>query len=130
MNILTSLQAIDVQLLTLIRETFVLHISWFSTLILLVSDSEPILFALFLIVLWMYGWNERDNGPKHVALDLFWHVMGAFTLYWIINHLLPIRPRPEAFTNLPPLISHFPDNSFPSGHAMFWGASWWALHKL
>jgi membrane-associated phospholipid phosphatase len=56
--------------------------------------------------------------------------MGAFIIYWFINQLLPIRPRPEAFTNLPPLIAHFPDNSFPSGHAMFFGASWWALHKL
>lgn len=56
--------------------------------------------------------------------------MGAFTVYWIINNLLPIRPRPETVTDLPPLISHLPDNSFPSGHAMFWGASWWALHVL
>ena len=119
MNIFASLQALDVQLLDIVRNTLVINSSWFSTFILLISDSEPILFALFLVVLWMYGRYEGDKGPKHVALDLFWHVMGAFTIYWIINQLLPIRPRPEAFTSLPPLIAHFPDNSFPSGHAMF-----------
>lgn len=119
MNIFSSLQSLDVQLLDIIRNALTIHSEWFSTFIFLISDSEPIIFAVFLIILWLYGWYERDNGPKHVALDLFWHVMCAFTIYWIINQLLPIRPRPEAFTNLPPLIAHFPDNSFPSGHAMF-----------
>ncbi len=44
--------------------------------------------------------------------------------------MLPIRPRPETMSSIPPLVNHLPDNSFPSGHAMFWGASWWALHTL
>ncbi len=56
--------------------------------------------------------------------------MGAFAIYWVINQLLPVRPRPEMVSSIPPLIDHLPDNSFPSGHAMFWGASWWALHVL
>jgi len=34
-----------------------------------------------------------------------------------------MRPRPESITSLPPLINHLPDNSFPSGHAIFAGAS-------
>ncbi len=51
-------------------------------------------------------------------------------IYWIINQILPVRPRPEMVSSLPPLISHIPDNSFPSGHALFWGASWWTLHSL
>lgn len=34
-----------------------------------------------------------------------------------------MRPRPETITDLPPLINHLPDNSFPSGHAIFAGAS-------
>lgn len=99
-------------------------------LILALSDMEPIFFGLFLIGLWFYGISLKHDGPKHVALDLFWHVMGAFIIYWIINHLFPARPRPENFTNIPPLIDHLPDNSFPSGHAIYWGASWWAIHTL
>lgn len=119
MNTLTALQSLDVQLLDIVRNSLILHTSWFSSFILVISDIEPLFFALFLVALWMYGRHEHQNGPKHIALDLFWHVMGAFIIYWIINQLLPIRPRPETFTSLPPLITHFPDNSFPSGHAMF-----------
>jgi membrane-associated phospholipid phosphatase len=51
-------------------------------------------------------------------------------VYWIINQWLPLRPRPESISSIPALISHIPDNSFPSGHALFWWASWWALHTL
>lgn len=130
MSLLSSLQALDVQALESVRHALTLHTPWFQTLILTLSDSEPILFALFLIGLWLFGRFHHDDGVKYVALDLFWHVMAAFAIYWIINHLLPMRPRPELFTELPPLLNHLPDNSFPSGHALFWGASWWALHKL
>lgn len=127
---LATLQALDISALEFIRTLFSSDSLWFQRGILFFSDLEPILFGLFLIALWLYGISVRNNGPKHVALDLFWHVMGAFALYWIINHLLPLRPRPETVSSLPPLIDHLPDNSFPSGHAMFWGASWWALHLL
>jgi membrane-associated phospholipid phosphatase len=34
-----------------------------------------------------------------------------------------MRPRPETLTAIKPLIDHLPDNSFPSGHAIFAGAS-------
>lgn len=70
--------------------------------------------------LWLYGVSHKDDGPKHVALDLFWHVLASFALYWVINQTLPMRPRPESISSIPPLISHLPDNSFPSGHALFW----------
>ncbi len=75
MEILSSLQKLDVALLELIRHGVLAHAGWLENCIWLVSDSEPILFALFLIVLWLYGWQESKNGPKHVSLDLFWHVM-------------------------------------------------------
>lgn len=127
---LATLQALDISALEFIRTTFSFDSVWFQRGILFFSDLEPIAFWLFLLGFWFYGISSKSTGPKHVALDLFWHVMGAFTVYWIINNLLPIRPRPETVTDLPPLISHLPDNSFPSGHAMFWGASWWALHVL
>lgn len=130
LSMLASLQTFDAHLLEIIRQALVIHAPWFETLILIFADSEPIIFSVFLLGLWFYGISLKNNGPKHVALDLFWHVFAAFFIYWIVNHLLPIRPRPESFSSLPPLIDHLPDNSFPSGHAMFWGASWWALHIL
>lgn len=127
---LSALQTLDAQWLEWIRSAFVVESGWFQTLIILLADSEPILFGIFLVCLWLYGVAERNDGPKQVALDLFWHVLGAFALYWILNQTLPARVRPETLTNLPVLISHLPDNSFPSGHALFWGASWWTLHVL
>lgn len=127
---LASLQTLDTSALEFVRTLFSFDSLWFQRGVLFFSDLEPILFWIFLLGLWFYGISVKNNGPKHVALDLFWHVMGAFAIYWIINHLLPIRPRPESVSSLPPLIDHLPDNSFPSGHAMFWGASWWALHTL
>ncbi len=117
---LDTLQTFDVQLLEIMRNSLVIDTEWFRWVVLLIADSEPILFSLFLIGLWLYGISVRNNGPKHVALDLFWHVFVAFAVYWIINQMLPVRPRPEAFSSLPPLLDHLPDNSFPSGHAMFW----------
>lgn len=114
MDFLLYLEQIDIQLLSQIREFALNHIPYISSIVTVFADLEPILFALLLIGLWLYGIAEKNNGPKHVALDLFWHVMGAFIFYWIINHLLPARPRPELMLDLPPLISHLPDNSFPS----------------
>lgn len=120
MNFLSYLEAIDIQLLGQIREFAAQHVPYISLIVRVFADLEPILFGLFLIGLWLYGISEKNNGPKHVSLDLFWHVMGAFVIYWILNNLLPARPRPELMLDLPPLINHLPDNSFPSGHAMFW----------
>lgn len=108
----------------------ILPFEWTHPLITLFADLEPILFWILLVILWLYGVTLKNDGPKHVALDLFWHVLAAFVIYWLINQSLPLRPRPETMSSLPPLISHLPDNSFPSGHALFWWASWWALHKL
>lgn len=130
MNILHTLQLWDASLLEIVRSHLILHTTWFPTLIFSVSDSEPIAFALLLVGLWLYAVSIKKNTTKYIALDLFTHVMLVFIVYWIINHLLPIRPRPETVSSFPPLIDHLPDNSFPSGHALFFGASWWALASL
>ena len=126
---LTFLQNIDAQLLDMLRSTIV-PFAWTHPIIIFFSDLEPIVFGLFLLWLWLFGVYHKDSGPKQVALDLFWHVIAAFLIYAIINQLLPMRPRPETIGSLVPLVSHLPDNSFPSGHALFWGASWWALYAL
>lgn len=130
MTLSQNLIHLDIQCLEWVRTTFIIDTPWFGTLITLLADSEPLLFSLFLVGLWTYGTAKKQKGIKHVALDLFWHVLIAFGIYWIINQLLPLRPRPETVSSLPALISHLPDNSFPSGHAMYFGASWWALRQL
>ena len=129
MDLLLFLEHIDIQMLWWIREAS-LMIPFMGLIVRVFADLQPLLFAIFLIALWCYGISLDHDGPRHVALDLFWHVMGAFVLYWCINQLLPLRPRPELILDLPPLINHLPDNSFPSGHAMFWWASWWATKHL
>lgn len=113
------------------------NIQWFiaahTSLVWLVhifSDFEPILFWIGLVVLWIWWVYRREYGPRHVALDIFWHVLAVFLTYIFLNHFLPLRPRPETVTIYAPLIDHLPDNSFPSGHAIFWWASWWAWVRL
>ncbi len=130
MNILSSLQAWDLSLLNAIRSHLIIHTSWFPTFILGFADSEPIVFALLLVGLWLFAVAYKDATKKYIALDLFLYVMVVFAVYAVINQFLPIRPRPESLSSLPPLIDHLPDNSFPSGHAIFFGASWWALARL
>ncbi len=79
--------------------------------------------VILLIGLWLYGTFKKEVGYKIIALDIFYAIMFAFGVYWVLQFGLPIRPRPETISNIPPLINHLPDNSFPSGHAIFAGAS-------
>ena len=55
MTIVSWLEHIDIQTLEIIRSYFSFSGEWFRFIILLVADSEPLLFALFLVVLWCYG---------------------------------------------------------------------------
>lgn len=121
---------LDTEFLNWIRTTMTTENPLLRYVILFLSDLEPLLFAGFLILLWLYGLYKKHDGPKYVSLDLFWHVIAVFIIYVMINNLLPMRPRPELVSTIKPLIDHLPDNSFPSGHALFWGASWWALVRL
>lgn len=54
---------------------------------------------------------------------LLYSIGFAFFVYVVLNLGLPFRPRPESVSSIRPLIDHLPDNSFPSGHAIFAGAS-------
>lgn len=87
------------------------------------SDFEVMLVAGLLVGMWLYGVIRKEVGYKIIALDIFYSVIFAFAIYWVLQFGLPMRPRPETITDLPPLINHLPDNSFPSGHAIFAGAS-------
>lgn len=78
---------------------------------------------LLLVGLWLYGVYKKDNEPKLDALMMLYSIGLAFAFYVILNLGLPFRPRPETVATIRPLIDHLPDNSFPSGHAIFAGAS-------
>ncbi|MDD2745697.1 MAG: phosphatase PAP2 family protein [Candidatus Gracilibacteria bacterium] len=91
--------------------------------VMVLSDFEVLLTGGLLVGLWLYGVYKKEVGYKIIALDIFYAIMLAFLVYWILQFGLPMRPRPESITSLPPLINHLPDNSFPSGHAIFAGAS-------
>ncbi len=78
---------------------------------------------LVLVGLWLYGVYKKDNGPKTDALMMLYSIGLAFGVYVILNLGLPFRPRPETVATIRPLIDHLPDNSFPSGHGIFAGAS-------
>lgn len=87
------------------------------------SDFGVILVALILVALWLYWVYKKDRYPKIQSLNIFYSIALAFIFYVILNQFLPIRPRPEDFTSIKPLIDHLPDNSFPSGHGIFaWAA--------
>jgi len=51
-TMLDILNALDIAALEFIRTTFFVDTTWFRTFVLLFSDSEPILFSIFLVALW------------------------------------------------------------------------------
>lgn len=87
------------------------------------SDIEVVLVMLVLVGLWLYGVYKKDNQPKVDALMMLYSIGLAFAVYIVLNLGLPFRPRPETVSTIRPLVDHLPDNSFPSGHAIFFGAS-------
>jgi len=97
--------------------------SFFAPVVGFFADFEVLLAGALLVGLWLYGVIRKEVGYKIIALDIFYSIILAFISYWILQYGLPMRPRPETISSLPPLINHLPDNSFPSGHAIFAGAS-------
>jgi membrane-associated phospholipid phosphatase len=87
------------------------------------ADIEVMLVMLVLVGLWLYGVYKKDNQPKVDALLMLYSIGLAFFIYVVLNLGLPFRPRPDTVSIIPPLFYHLPDNSFPSGHAIFAGAS-------
>jgi len=113
----------DISLLNYLR-SFVDPTSAFqSKLVHIGSDIEIALVMLVLVGLWLYGIYKKNNQFKIEALMMLYSIGFAFLVYIILNLGLPFRPRPETVSSIRPLIDHLPDNSFPSGHGIFAGAS-------
>lgn len=113
----------DIRLLNFLR-SFVDPTSLIQTrLIHIFSDIEVGIVMAVLVGLWLYGVYRRDNRFKTEALMMLYSIGFAFLIYVVLNLGLPFRPRPETVSAIKPLIDHLPDNSFPSGHAIFAGSS-------
>lgn len=120
---LETLQQIDASALVAMRSwidptnQFVVSVVRYS------ADIEVIAMALVLVTLWLYGRVKKDNTPKEDALFMFYLIVFGFGFYLFVSMFLTHRMRPEEVTTIAPLITKLPDNSFPSGHAIFAGAS-------
>lgn len=87
------------------------------------ADIEVALVILVLVGLWLYGAYKKNDRYKIDALMMLYSIGFAFLVYIVLNLGLPFRPRPETVSSIRPLVDHLPDNSFPSGHGIFAGAS-------
>jgi len=92
-------------------------------LVKLLADFWVIFVALLLVWLWFFGVYKKKDLPKQKALWIFYSIAFSFLIYVILNLGLPLRPRPETVSAIRPLVDHLPDNSFPSWHAIFAGAT-------
>ena len=87
------------------------------------SDFHIFFMAGLLVVLWLYAVYTRQSLYKESALYVASTILFSLAIYLTVNQLFPVRPRPEAVSAITPIISHLPDNSFPSGHAIFAAAA-------
>ena len=87
------------------------------------SDFHIFFMAGLLVVLWIYAAYTRQSLYKESALYVACTILFSLAIYTAVNQLFPVRPRPEAVSAITPIISHLPDNSFPSGHAIFAAAA-------
>lgn len=120
---LESLIQLDTSLLNSLRSLIDPSSHVQVTLIRFGTDLEVALVVLLLVGLWLYGVYRKEDQFKGDALMMFYSIAFAFGIYVILNLGLPFRPRPETVSAIRPLVDHLPDNSFPSGHAIFFGAS-------
>lgn len=132
MSILDTLHSLDSAALESVRSVIDPSSPWQIRLVHVFSEIEVILVAIVLVGIWLkarFLLND-DLELKKDALAFFYAVIFAFLLYWILNFGLPARPRPETVSSIAPLINHLPDNSFPSGHGIFAGASFVAAYRI
>ena len=126
MSFSVSLQQFDVMLLNIFR-WFINQDSGIQvSLIHIFADIELIVCAFFLVFLWFYGLAQKEIFYKEQSLKIFFSIVISIVFCILLNNILPFRPRPEVMSTILPLISHIPDNSFPSMHAMFAGSSTFA----
>jgi membrane-associated phospholipid phosphatase len=129
---LDTLQTFDASALNAFRSLVNPDSAWQILAIRAFSDIEVAFTAFALVAVWLDARFRKgnDDAQKALALALFYAILFAFALYWVLNFNLPPRPRPEGVSAIRPIIDHLPDNSFPSGHGIFAGASFVAAYFL
>lgn len=115
--------SLDTRGLIATRSIIDLNSPWQVFAVRLFGDINIFTLMIVLVGLWLYGSFHQEEASKREALSIFYATALAFGIYWILDLGLPVRPRPELTNTIKPLISHIPDNSFPSGHAIYAGAS-------
>jgi undecaprenyl-diphosphatase len=122
-HFIATVSSLDANLLNLLRSWIDPDLAWLSTAIHLFADIEVAFAALFLVGLWLFAVVRSSQPLRREALLLFWSIAVSFAVYVVLNLGLPMRTRPETILAIAPVIDHLPDNSFPSGHAIFASAS-------
>lgn len=115
--------SIDTRLLIATRSIVDLNSPWQVFAVRLFADIHVFASMVIMVGLWLYGSLHHDETSKQEALSLLYVTTFAFGIYWVLDLGLPVRPRPELADTVKPLIIHIPDNSFPSGHAIYAGAA-------
>jgi undecaprenyl-diphosphatase len=98
------------------------HLIWpeYAMMIQILGELIVLWWAIFLVLLWLYGIYKKDILFKLTALRIFFLIVLVFSIYAIINLGLPQwRPGAMELSGADALIPHPTDNSFPSGHALF-----------
>jgi membrane-associated phospholipid phosphatase len=122
-RMLEFIQSLDTRLLIATRSIIDLDSPWQVFAVRLFADIDVFVSMVVMIGLWLHGSFHKEEASKREALSLLYATALAYVIYWILDLGLPVRPRPELADTVTPLIRHIPDNSFPSGHAIFAGAA-------
>ncbi len=126
-SFLSLLQSTDVSLLTTMRSLIDPTNPLTITIIKHSADILLIVLPLWLALIWLISAYYKTTESKEYALKIFYSAVLGVIFCLLLNALLPMRSRPELASAITPLISHIPDNSFPSMHATFTGATLWAI---
>jgi membrane-associated phospholipid phosphatase len=109
----------DVFFLNSFRWFFLPAPAFFEHFYAILADLQPILLIIFIFCAWWIALYKQERKTQEHIILLCWGIIIMLLCYAIVNQWFPVRPRPEALSRIPPLVNHLPDNSFPSGHAMF-----------
>ncbi len=100
-----------------------MHDDW-TFWIVIFGELIVVWYAIFIVWLWLYGTFKKSTPAKKAALNIGVLICLVFGIYSILNFGIPQwRESPQDIVwSVKALIPHPIDNSFPSGHALFWGA--------
>lgn len=97
---------------------FVVKDSLLKSLVPFTADVFVFTYPVYLVALYLYGIDKRNDYYKEAALMVFFSSMGAAVVNIIIQALTD-KSRPEEYIlnkeNL--ILSHLPTDPFPSDHA-------------